>query len=145
MLLEPNPKVKSCQLVTIPISYNSRVHKKDTSMRKALKECYPDAVTCKDLTKGTWEAPKTVKPRVTRSVRQAAESALFAGAIKRPCIKTSLIPIRKKTVMSALLTFACLTMVNSQQYEHGYVSELAPVEPKSQREASNSPHSAKWK
>ena len=47
--------------------------------------------------------------------------------------------------MSALLTFACLTMVNSQQYEHGYVSELAPVEPKSQREASNSPQSAKWK
>ena len=47
--------------------------------------------------------------------------------------------------MNALLTFACLTMDNSQQYKHGYVSELGLIEPKTQREARASPQAAKWR
>ena len=47
--------------------------------------------------------------------------------------------------MSALLAYTCVAMANSQQYEHGYVSELAPVEPKTQREARASPEAAKWR
>mmetsp|Transcript_62060 Transcript_62060/g.128458 ORF Transcript_62060/g.128458 Transcript_62060/m.128458 type:complete len:483 (-) Transcript_62060:314-1762(-) len=144
VLLEANPKSKSCQQVVIPISYQTKIHKRDTSIRKALKECYPEAVTCKDLTKGTQDNARTVKPGVTRSARKANESALMAS-MQRPSIKPSILPIRSKTCMSALLTFACLLMTNSQQHEHGYVSQLSPIEPKTQREARASPQAQKWK
>jgi len=145
VLLDANPKNKTRQQAVIPISYNTKVHKRDTSIRKALRECYPDAVTCKDLTITESSAAKTVKPGVRQSVREASETALFASSMSRPSIKASTIPIRNRTPMSALLTVACLTMVNSQQYEHGYVSELAPIEPKTQREARASPQAFKWK
>eukprot|EP00286_Rhodomonas_abbreviata_P023264 CAMPEP_0181302806 /NCGR_PEP_ID=MMETSP1101-20121128/8199_1 /TAXON_ID=46948 /ORGANISM="Rhodomonas abbreviata, Strain Caron Lab Isolate" /LENGTH=81 /DNA_ID=CAMNT_0023408293 /DNA_START=241 /DNA_END=482 /DNA_ORIENTATION=- len=75
---------------------------------------------------------KTVKPRVTRSSRKNAETAAVAAMQDKPHIKCPVIPMRNKCHLSALVAFAAVLMVNSQQYEHGYVSQLAELEPKSQ-------------
>mmetsp|Transcript_30285 Transcript_30285/g.62397 ORF Transcript_30285/g.62397 Transcript_30285/m.62397 type:complete len:629 (+) Transcript_30285:1137-3023(+) len=119
--------------------------KHNVSIRQALKECFPNAISCKDLTHTASSTAKTVKPRVTRSTRQNAEVAAIATQTNNTHIKSPVIPMRNKCRLSALVAFAAVLMVNSQQYEHGYVSQLAELEPKTQAEARKSPQADKWK
>jgi len=113
----------------------------DVSVRRTIKEQFQHASKCKDLTGNGDQAklinrrkraakPPQTTPSVTRNTRSQESRVVLCSTTCQ---------------QAALLTTATLFMVEASQSEHGYLSELAPVEPKSQKEARRSAQADQWR
>eukprot|EP00286_Rhodomonas_abbreviata_P014033 CAMPEP_0181339602 /NCGR_PEP_ID=MMETSP1101-20121128/29358_1 /TAXON_ID=46948 /ORGANISM="Rhodomonas abbreviata, Strain Caron Lab Isolate" /LENGTH=1796 /DNA_ID=CAMNT_0023450611 /DNA_START=148 /DNA_END=5539 /DNA_ORIENTATION=+ len=159
-LLTSGPKSRRFgEHAIIPISHvadPANPNATNVSVRRALAEDFPHASLCKDLTidrhgKQSGDGrPTIVEKRITRSRARAAERAAAATEERQPYIipapssSAKLLHSPEKCKLPALYAFAATTMLQSQQYEHNYVSELQHVEPKNEREARESPFAQDW-
>jgi len=158
VLLTAGPKSKRFgEHAIIPISHvaNPACPKAtDVSIRRALREHFPHAVLCKDLTinregrtNGNGKPKKVGKPITRARARQeglaatATESAYVIQTLSTPA---KLLHSPDKCKLPALYAFAAGTMLQSQQYEHNYFNEFEYVEPKNEREAREGPQANEW-
>ena len=112
----------------------------DVSIRRALREQFPKAVHCKDLTaaNGDKEHVKLINRRPKRTKQKQKENTKTGGYGK---IAVNPDP----SPQAALLTFATLYMLEAHQTEFAFTTGFNPIEPKTQRDAMNSPQSDEWK
>jgi len=152
VLLTSGPKSRRFgEHAIIPISHDGS-RGTNVSIRRALAEDFPFAVNCKDLTidrqgKSNGNGrPKTVERVMTRARARNQPSNFAAAALSTPAPSGSakILHTPDKCALPALYAFATCSMLQSSQYEHNFVCEIAPIEPKSEKEARASPYAAEW-
>jgi len=159
VLLTAGPRSRKFgEHATLPISHATNPNDPnatDVSIRRAISECYPHAVLCKDLTinrEGRTNGngkPKEVNKPLTRL--RARMGGIAAAAHASPTYDTStpsssakILHSPEKCKLPALYAFAATTMLQSQQYEHNYVCDIDMVEPKNERQAREGTHAQEW-
>mmetsp|Transcript_61737 Transcript_61737/g.127625 ORF Transcript_61737/g.127625 Transcript_61737/m.127625 type:complete len:253 (+) Transcript_61737:3496-4254(+) len=108
----------------------------DVSVRRAIKEQFPNAMHCKDLT-GDGNNAKVVNRR-KQSLRSAQTSQTKGSGYGQISVS------EEACAQAALFTYAVSYMLEQHQTEFAFTSEYAPTEPKSQREARNLPERDEW-
>jgi len=140
VLLTSGPKKRRFgEHAVIPLSnFNFGRGHTDVSVRRALREQFPKAVHCRDLTAADGDKAhvKLINRRPRAAKQKPASSGTGYGKI---AINPDPSP------QAALLTFATLYMLESHQMDFAFTSEFNPIEPKSQRDAMQSPQCDEWK
>jgi len=158
VLLTSGPKSKRFgEHAIIPISHvadPARPKATDVSIRRALREHFPHAVLCKELTisregrtAGNGTPTVVNKPHTRQRARQeglAAAAAESPHVTPKQSTSAKLLHSPEKCKLPALYTFAACTMLQSQQYEHNYNCDFEPVEPKNEREAREGQFASNW-
>jgi hypothetical protein len=151
-LLTSGPKSRKFgEHADIPITHNNNSKSIDVSVRRAIREHFPSAITCADLTKVQHPQGTSTNKVITRSRDRKAklatlrETALLTAPIHLPHNhKSKLVHSPEKCIMPALFAFACSTMLNSLQTDLEFQSKVQPVEPKNERDARASPQKGEW-
>ena len=167
----PKPVQKDGEHEQVHIPMSKFVRGVDISVRRVIKEQFPNAKQCTDLTIPTIssssakdaEAKKIVHD--TRSRRRAvrlneANKALFSGPAARsdqgltqnlankiglkPANLASKIGLKPKSLLAGLFCLKASLMLDQSQSEHDFRSVFLPAEPKSQRDARLRPDAEEW-